>query len=298
MTTDDHLESREPLELRIDAGSVELCVYEWPGKGDPVLLLHATGFHSRCWNEVVEQLPGQHVYAVDIHFHGRSSDAGAIVDWKLFSEDMCLLIEQLDLQNIVGVGHSMGGYLAAWAASVQPERFSELVLIDPVIMSPERYAELEQLTANLDVEDHPVAQRKNNWRDGDEMFQRFCDRPPFDSWNRNVLRDYCDYALLPPGEDGLRQLACNPINEATNYLNNKRNAAILDRLQRITTPVTLLRARGGEGPIVDFSTSPTWPELASVLPDCRDIYLPDLDHFIPMRDPELVASYIREALKR
>jgi len=288
----------EPFESRIDAGDVELCVYEWPGIGDPVLLLHATGFHSRCWNEVVKRLPGQHVYAVDIHFHGGSSDAGDVVDWRIFSEDMCLLIQHLDLQNIIGVGHSMGGYLAAWAASALPEQFKQLVLIDPVIMSREMYADLAQMIAGLDSADHTVAQRKNNWRDGDEMFLRFRDRPPFDSWNPDVLRDYCDYALLPPDEDGFRQLACNPINEASNYLTSTRNAAILDRLQLITTPVTLLRARGGEGSITDFSVSPTWPELASALPNCRDVYLPDLDHFIPMRDPALVASCIQEVLHK
>ena len=36
---------------------------------------------------------------------------------------------------------------------------------------------------------------------------------------------------------------------------------------------------------MDFIASPTWPDLASAMPDCRDVYLPDLDHFIPMRDP-------------
>ena len=33
---------REPREFRVDLGDTELCVYEWPGSGDPVLLLHAT----------------------------------------------------------------------------------------------------------------------------------------------------------------------------------------------------------------------------------------------------------------
>jgi pimeloyl-ACP methyl ester carboxylesterase len=50
--------------------------------------------------------------------------------------------------------------------------------------------------------------------------------------------------------------------------------------------------------MTDFSVSPTWPELASALPNCRDVYLPDLDHFIPMRDPALVASCIQEVLHK
>ena len=91
---------QEPLESRIDIGDGELCVFEWPGAGDPVLLLHATGFDSRCWDEVVLRLPGQRIYAVDIHFHGGSSDAGEVVDWGLFTRDICLLIEKLGLDRL------------------------------------------------------------------------------------------------------------------------------------------------------------------------------------------------------
>jgi pimeloyl-ACP methyl ester carboxylesterase len=262
-----------------------------------VLLLHATGFHSRCWNEVVLRLPGQRIYAVDIHFHGGSSNAGEVVDWRLFSRDICLLIEKLDLRELVGAGHSMGGHLLARAAAALPERFRQLVLIDPVIFAPHLYADLASLTGNLAARDHPVASRKNNWRDAEEMYERFRDRPPFDSWQREVLRDYCDYALLPPDEEGIRQLACNPINEASNYLNHRGNAVILDLLPDITMPVTLLRAPTSENLAGDFSASPTWPGLASALPVCRDIYLPEHNHFIPMQDPGLVARYIREALE-
>jgi pimeloyl-ACP methyl ester carboxylesterase len=288
---------QEPREFIVEIGEVELCVYEWPGEGCPVLLLHATGFHSRCWNEVVLRLPGRHIYAVDIHFHGGSSTAGEVVDWKLFSEDIAALVERLDLREVVAVGHSMGGHLTARAAALKPERFRHLVLIDPVIFSPERYATQKQLLADLPAADHPVARRKNNWRDAEEMYQRFRDREPFDSWQPAVLRDYCDYALLPPDEDGMRQLACNPINEASNYLNAPGEADILQMLPAITTPITLLRAPGGDSQEPNFSASPTWTELAAALPRCRDVYLEQLNHFIPMQDPQLVADYILEALQ-
>jgi pimeloyl-ACP methyl ester carboxylesterase len=287
----------EPLESKINLGEVELCVYEWPGEGDPILLLHATGFHSRCWNEVVLRLPGQHIYAVDIHFHGGSSNVGDVVDWVLFAKDICLLIAQLGLNHIVGVGHSMGGHLVARAAASMAERFKQLVLIDPVIFSPQAYEHMGRLLGDVQPVDHPVARRKNNWRDADEMFQRFRERAPFDSWRPEALRDYCDYALLPPDEDGFRQLACNPINEASNYLNARGQSGILELLPRITPPATVLRAPTGDGPAPDFSASPTWPELASALPLGRDIYLPELNHFIPMQAPDLVARYILEALE-
>ena len=285
---------QEFREFRLDIGDIELAGIEWPGQGDPILLLHATGFHSRCWNQVVRQLPGRHVYAMDLRFHGNSGSRGA-ADWRLMAEDIHQAIDRLDLERLVGVGHSIGGHLIARAAARAPQRFKHLVLIDPVIMSAERYAQFQRFSTTLNAGDHPVSRRKNQWRDASEMYERFRDRAPFNTWQPEVLRDYCDYALRPADESALRQLACDPVNEAGIYLNQKGNEIILQELPNIVTPVTLLRAPPGEDAMPDLSTSPTWPGLAAALPDCTEVYLPELNHFIPMQAPELVANYIRAA---
>jgi pimeloyl-ACP methyl ester carboxylesterase len=285
---------QEPVESRIDIGEVELCVYEWPGDSDPILLLHATGFHSRCWNQVIKLLPGQHIYAVDLRFHGGSGDVGE-VDWGVLVEDIRLLVQKLELRNIVGVGHSIGGHLLARTAAALPEMFKQLVLIDPVIMTPKVFEQLHQYAEQIDATDHPVSRRKNQWQDSEEMFQRFREKPPFDSWQEAALRDYCDYALHPSDESGYRQLLCDPLNEASIYLNQAGNEAVYRELPAIVTPVTLLRAPHTDKGAADFLGSPTWPELSSALPCCREVYLPELNHFIPMQDPALVAGYISSA---
>jgi pimeloyl-ACP methyl ester carboxylesterase len=279
-------------EFRLDIGELELSVIEWAGQGDPILLLHATGFHSRCWNQVVKRLPGRHIYAVDLRFHGASDENGE-PDWRVMAEDIHFLIEKLNLTRLVGVGHSLGGHLITRAAAHAPERFKHLILIDPVIMSPDRYAQVQQSTQGLKAQDHPVSRRKNQWRDAQEMYERFKGRAPFNTWQPAVLRDYCDYALRPADEDALRQLACDPINEAGIYLNHKGNKGIYELLMAIHTPVTLLRAPPGDDALPNHSNSPTWPGLATALPNCREVYLPNLNHFIPMQDPALVASYIQ-----
>jgi hypothetical protein len=43
---------------------------------------------------------------------------------------------------------------------------------------------------------------------------------------------------------------------------------------------------------MDFASSPTWHGVAAAFPDGRDVYLPELTHFIPMQDPELTARFI------
>ena len=286
---------QQTREYHLDIGDVELAVVEWPGEGDPILLLHATGFHSRCWNQVVSRLPGRQIFAVDLRYHGKSGSLGE-VDWSLLSQDIALLVERLDLRNIVGVGHSIGGYLLARAAVAQLKRFKHAILIDPVISSADTYDFSRRAFADVSAADHPVARRKNKWQDADEMFQHFRHRSPFDSWQTEVLRDYCDYALHPENDEGYRELLCDPLNEASIYATQGYSEEILSELPRLKIPVTLLRARYAGIVPGDFSNSPTWPELASVLPNCTDVYLPELNHFIPMQDPAMVANYIHRAL--
>jgi pimeloyl-ACP methyl ester carboxylesterase len=288
---------QNPNEFRMDIGDIDLSVVEWSGTGDPILLLHATGFHNRCWNEVVKHLSGRHVYAADLRFHGASGDTGE-TEWPLMANDIRLLIEKLNLHDVTGVGHSLGGHLIARAAAQVPERFKHLLLIDPVIMSPERTAHLQDISQKIAARDHPISRRKNEWRDAREMFERFKDRAPFNTWQPAVLRDYCDYALRPANKEELRQLACDPLNEAGIYVNHKGTEVIFGELEKITTPTTLLRAPPGDESEPSHTDSPTWPGLAAALPNCQEIYLPELNHFIPMQDPELVARHIIQATQK
>jgi pimeloyl-ACP methyl ester carboxylesterase len=286
---------RQPTTYPVQLPDIALNVSEWPGEGDPVLLLHATGFHSRCWDEIARRLPGVHLYAVDLRFHG-GSDRHGKVDWQLLASDIKQLLEKLDLQNVVGVGHSLGGYLTAHVGALQLARFKQLILIDPVIFARKVYLELEARQTSTDPTQNPVSRRKNLWTDAEEMYQRFCNRAPFDRWQTQILRDYCAHALRAvPGETAL-QLACDPLHEASIYQTSGGNETIHDLLPQLTLPVTILRAPPDLENPLNLAASPTWPGLVDALPNAREIYLPELSHFIPMEDPELVARIIREAV--
>lgn len=291
-------EQPAPVQARsftLDLDAISLQVTEWPGRGDPALLLHATGFHGRCWNQVARRLPGVHLYAVDLRFHGGSGSQGE-VDWGVMAHDVEQVMEALELTGVVGVGHSIGGYLMARVAAMQLPRFKQLLLIDPVIFPRQVYARRFPAGAIIDPAASPISRRKNRWTDAAQMYRRFRERPPFDCWQDEVLRDYCEYALVEvPGESAY-QLACDPLHEAEIYISQSGNEAIHDMLPTLQLPVTLLRAAPGTRPF-DFSKSPTWPGLVDALPHAREFYLPEMSHFIPMEDPELVATMIREAVE-
>ena len=294
-------QSRAPRERRVAIDGGELCCFEWEGTSpDVALFVHATGFHGRVWDATIRALPvDQRAIAIDQLGHGRSSKRGPYT-WDRFGAALASAIETLDLERIVGVGHSMGGHAVVQAAAAHQHRFDRLVLIDPVIMDPTFYAHGGGVAASFKPEDHPTSKRKNDWTSWREMFERFAGRGSFALWRRDVLEDYCRYGVLPNPDGPGFVLACPPLVEASIY-SQSSGRDITPVFATITLPVTVLRARRREGPrgdMMDFSASPTWPELASRFPHGRDVYLPELTHFIPMQDPPLVARYVMSARGR
>lgn len=291
--SDDAPASPLQHETRLDDG-LRMAWFEWPAAparvGAPtILLVHATGFHARCWDAVVERLDGHRVVAVEMRGHGRSEKTDP-VPWDRFGEDLASFVRAEGLEDAVGVGHSMGGYCVTCAAATVPGAFSRLVLVDPVILPPEAYRARAQW---MDGDEHPTAKRRDAWRDWEEMYARFEDRMPFAAWEPRVLRDYCRHGVLPaPAGEGF-VLACPPRIEASIYVGSA-GRDIYALVEQVDVPVTVLRARNRaeDRDVMDFSASPTWPHLAERFPDARDVHLADRSHFIPMEDPALTAEFI------
>lgn len=288
---------QEPVEFRERINGLELCWFEWgqaKADEDSILLVHATGFHARCWDQTVTHLPNRHVIAVDMRGHGRSEDISPF-NWQVFGDDVTKFIEHLNLYSLIGAGHSMGGHSILQAAINGPERFSRLVLVDPVIMPPEAYEQVKPAHDSwLDGNgEHPVARRKNFFTDSAAMYLNFHGRGSFALWQDKVLDDYCRYGLLPLEDGTGYRLACPPAIEASIYMGSS-GYNIVDRVGELEMPIKVLRAKARqEGQVeMDFSLSPTWEKLADHFKNGKDIHLPQLSHFIPMQNPELVAAHI------
>ena len=289
--------SEGPEEHRVRVNGVDLAFFEWRralrGSEAPILLAHATGFHARVWDRTIQHLGERYVIALDQRGHGRSQKT-EITHWKVFGQDLAAFVRALDLRDVVGVGHSMGGHAMTEAAAACPDRFRRLVLIDPVIAAPEEYNDGGRRLERWRHEKHPTAKRRNRFASPDEMFERFRDRPPYAGFDPSALRDYCDYGLLPaPDGDGY-VLACPPEIEASIYMTSRTNAAVYESVRAIDIPVMILRAKRPprKRDVMDFSSSPTWPGLVREFKNGREVYLADHTHFLPLEAPKLVAEYM------
>ena len=288
----------DPHHAFFDGAQARVSYWEWGDPaGQPILLIHATGFHARVWDQTIARLPaGNRIIAVDMRGHGQSEKKGVLLDWSLVARDVGDLVDHLKLQNVIGVGHSMGAHCLSQVAMSHGGMFERLLLIDPVMMDPERYSDDgEQDLA--DPSGHPVARRRDAWSGWREMYDRFKDRHPYSLWEPAALEDYCRHGLRPDGSGTGYRLACPPRMEASVYMGSV-NACLYGRLKAIDVPVTILRAKGrspGEEMVMDFAISPTWPDLHTEFTTARDVPLPHLSHFIPMQAPALTAHFILHA---
>ena len=287
------MEQRDPSEQprlhRLNAGGQRLALWEWEGSGRPILLVHATGFHGRCWDAIARRLPGRRILALDQASHGLSEPKAPPYEAALFGADIAAVLRVLSLRHVTGVGHSMGGHAMVVAAAREPEAFAGLLLLDPVILGPG--ADLEALEG-LRAEDHPVGRRRARWPSPDAMSSAFAAREPYSRWDPAVLHDYCAFGLRETGA-GDFELACAPQLEVEVYVGMHMRTIYAD-IARVHVPVDVIRARSrrpGDSPL-DFSPSPTSPGIAGLFPDGRDEHLTEASHFFPMEIPAWTADRI------
>lgn len=278
-----------PVTHRYTVNDIDLVVHEWAsdGAGVPLVFAHATGFHGRVWDAIIAQFPAHPIYAIDLRGHGQSG-GGPISDWRIMASDVAQFLEQAGISGAVGIGHSMGAHTLLQVAADNSGRFSRLVLFDPVILAPAFYAEGEALYSADNP--HPAIRRKRDFASPEEMMERFRARDPYCLFAPRVFEDYCRYGLVPaPSGEGM-ELACAPEMEASVYASSRSNGAILEAARSVEIPVLVVRAQMTD--LNDFKSSPTWPELAQVLPQGTDLYRPDRTHFHPFEDPADAARII------
>jgi pimeloyl-ACP methyl ester carboxylesterase len=281
----------DPVTRFFPTADMQLAVHHWAsdGGGVPLVFAHATGFHGRVWDAIIAAFPDHPAYAIDLRGHGQSR-AGPISDWRVLARDVADFLEQEGLTGAVGIGHSMGAHTLLQVAADHPEAFARLVLFDPVILAPEFYGDGQPLyTAD---NPHPAIRRKRDFASAEAMIERFATRDPYDLFDARVFEDYCRHGLVPAASGEGLELACAPEVEASVYASSRSNGAILEAAKTVTLPVLVVRAQ--HTTLNDFKSSPTWPELANVLPQGTDLYRPDMTHFHPFQDPADAARIIRE----
>jgi pimeloyl-ACP methyl ester carboxylesterase len=107
---------------------------------DPALvLIHGFGGSTFGWRHVMEPLAssGWYVVALDLPGFGLAEKGWSLAyDHGSHARFVLSVMDQMNIQDAVVVGHSMGGNVASWVAATAPARVRGLALIDAAIVAP------------------------------------------------------------------------------------------------------------------------------------------------------------------
>jgi pimeloyl-ACP methyl ester carboxylesterase len=101
------------------------------GSGDPVLLLHGWPQHWYEWRFLVPLLaPHRRLLMPDLRGFGWTTAPGRGYDPETLAADAVALLDALELECVLLVGHDWGGYAALLAGLRHPERFTRLLVLN------------------------------------------------------------------------------------------------------------------------------------------------------------------------
>lgn len=119
---------------RENSGDINLY-YEDHGGGPPVVLIHGYPLSGRAWDKQVRVLleNGFRVITYDRRGFGKSSQPTTGYDYDTFADDLCRLLEELDLYDTTLIGHSMGtGEVTRYLGRFGSKRIARGVLVAPI----------------------------------------------------------------------------------------------------------------------------------------------------------------------
>jgi 3-oxoadipate enol-lactonase len=117
--------------LDVEVGGVRLaCQISGIADGQPMVLLHALGERGADWDAVRTGFdPFYRVLSVDLRGHGDSDWPGNYT-YELMRDDVLGILDQLELDKVTIVGHSLGGVVAYLIAEDHPSRVARLIVED------------------------------------------------------------------------------------------------------------------------------------------------------------------------
>jgi pimeloyl-ACP methyl ester carboxylesterase len=268
-------------EFEVPVAGGELAVARLGDAGDgspPVLAVHGITASNRSWLAVARALEGRaSLVAVDLRGRGRSSELSPPYGMAEHVADAVAVLDRLELDRCVVVGHSLGAYIVARLAADHPERVRSAILVDGGLTIPG--TERIDPQAFADALIGPALAR---------LRLKFPNREAYRDWWRahpaiaggdvddQDLVAYADYDLIG---DEPEMHSC--ISEPAVRADVSELAGMGAAATRMTVPATLLCApRGLQGepkPMQPLSLVEAWVAQA---PDRRRGWqVPDVNHY-------------------
>lgn len=288
----------EPTEGYVEVPGGRLHYLDWGGRGPQAHFLHGNGFCAGTYAPFIRHLVEDlRVIASDVRGHGGSAfgELPTVRSWKVFAEDLRVVVERTARPPIIGMGHSLGAVSTCMAAVTFPRLFHRIVLVDPVFLMPRRLAMIGLMRA-LGLQGRlprarAARRRRRTFKSKAEALRRLLSgRGVFKRWSPEFVEAYLECGLLEKGPESA-VLTCDPELEARIFESIPLN--VWRYVARLRCPVLAIRGEQSE-----VFTEGAAGRLKRLAAGSEVATLPGTGHFPTMEKPEACAQAIREFLRR
>jgi len=255
------------VDNAISADGVSIA-YEVRGEGEPALVfIHGWCCDTGYWSEQIPHFAEKYkVVAIDLAGHGGSGLDRKEWTMGAFGEDVVAVLNKLNLEKVVLVGHSMGGFVMLEVGRKMPQRILGLVGADTIWDIEYKYPQKFVDSVLKGLNDNFVAFMKDFVRD---MFIENSDPVLIDKIVRGM-------SSVPP------EVGIGAVKAVINFQNNE----IIQVLSEVKAPITCINA--------DTTNVETNKRYASSF---KAKIMSGVGHFNMMEDPETFNRLLEETIQ-
>ena len=270
------------FELEVPGGKL---VYDDHGSGDPpIVFVHGFSCSVSDWRHQIAALSNDYrCIAVDQTGHGRSGASARQLTMENLAADIAALVEHLDLQRAVLVGHSMGTRVVLQAALDAKPRVGGVILVDGSSVP----ADPEEIRASV----------------GAAM-----DANGYEAWSDGLMTSLIIDTASPEDQEAIKTRARkldprNALDMFSGMMSWDLNR-FEDAHRELSCPVAVLqstsviRGEGWERKLIDEAPNSLWLDAWRERPNAQIVTYPATGHFPMLEKPDEVNAAIREFIKQ
>ena len=262
---------------KVHTNGIELY-YEVQGAGKPLVLISGLGYSLWQWHRMVPLL-AEHFQVVtfDNRGVGQSDKPAGPYTAQMLAADTADLLDALNIEKAVILGHSMGGFIAQSMALDFPQRVEKLILCSTNFGGPHHVPVTpEAMKVLADVTSDPLTRFKNGLS--------VSTAPGWAEKNPGMIEEWIKWRVANPIEPAHYQaqmaIGLSLMPEA---------AAFEDKLPRLNVPTLILF--GAHDKVVPPANADL---LAQKIAGSQVVIFPDAGHFFPIEIPEAASRVITD----
>ncbi len=242
------------------------------GTGIPeFVFIHGWSCDSTYWKEQIAYFASRYrVVTLDLAGHGGSGHDRRHWTIAQFGRDVAAVIKKLELEQVILVGHSMGGAVMLEAFRIMPKRIIGLVGVDTLRDVDEKFTP-EQI-------DKFMQPFKKDFSNTTSTFVR-----------SNMFVASSDAVLVEKIAADMSAAPQEIANASTLAMLDYNNKKLHNALQNVRVPLYCINSS---------SKATNMKSLKNYIPSFKETLMPHVGHFVMLEDPETFNNHLSNTVEK